>query len=287
MALKKYKPTTASMRHTILVDRSELHKGRSLKRLTKKLNKSTGKNNQGRITTRHKVSKVKKLYRIIDLKRDNYGITGVVDRIEYDPNRSAFIALIKYSNGDWRYILAPNGLKVGAIVQSGADAPVSIGNAMPLSKIPQGTYIHAVSIRPNEKATIGLAAGTTIQLMGAREDYVQLKMPSGEIRLFKNTCYATIGTVSNPDRKNEKLGKAGRKVKRGIKPTVRGVAMSYKHPHGAGQGKSGRHGTGGPKKDIYGNTVGTRTRKKRNPTNKFIVKRRTEKNKFRSFKTIV
>ncbi len=287
MALKTFKPITPSLRGTVLIDRSGLYKGRSLRSKLTKIPRSYGKNNRGIITVRHKQSGSKRLYRIVDFVRENHGIPGTVERLEYDPNRSAFIALIKYVNGDKRYIVAPDGLNVGDAVMSGPNAPVAIGNRLPLENIPQGVYVHAISFYPNTRAKVALAAGTSAYVMGSRDGYTQLKMPSGEIRLFKSTSYATIGIVSNVDHKNEKLGKAGRSRRRGVRPTVRGVAMSYKHPHGAGQGKSGRHGTGRVKQDVYGNVVGVRTRKRRNITNKFIVKRRTEKNKFKSFKTIV
>lgn len=285
--MKTFKPKTHSLRGTLLIDRSHLHKGRPLRSLVTNYKTANGRNNQGKITVRHRQVGAKKLFRKIDFTRDNHGVVGTVDRIEYDPNRTAFIALVKYTNGDWRYILAPDGIKIGDKVMSGDKAPVSLGNSIPLENIPQGVYVHAIALKPKSRAQIALSAGTSALVMGSKDGYTQLKMPSGEIRLFKSSTYATIGTVSNPDKKNEKLGKAGRNRMRGVRPTVRGVAMSYKHPHGGGQGKSGRHGTGGIKKDIYGNIVGIRTRKKRNTTNKFIIKRRVEKNKFKSFKTIV
>lgn len=287
MALKTFKPTSAGVRHSVLIDRSGLKKGRPYLPLTEKLNSKAGRNNQGKITMRHQGGGVKKLYRQIDFKRDNYGIAGVVETIEYDPNRTAFIALIKYANGDRRYILAPDGLKVGEKVMSGENAPIKAGNALMLKDIPQGTMVHAVEMFPGKGAMIARSAGTSIQVMGGDKGYIQLKMPSGEFRLVRETCYATIGTVSNTDNKNVKLGKAGRRRKRGIRPTVRGVAMSTKHPHGGGQGKGGRHGTGGPKKDRWGNPVGKRTRRLRKTTNKFIVKRRQEKNRFKSYKTVI
>lgn len=287
MALKTFKPTSAGVRHSVLIDRSGLKKGRPYLPLTEKLNSKAGRNNQGKITMRHQGGGVKKLYRQIDFKRDNHGIAGVVETIEYDPNRTAFIALIKYANGDRRYILAPDGLKVGEKVMSGENAPIKAGNALMLKDIPQGTMVHAVEMFPGKGAMIARSAGTSIQVMGGDKGYIQLKMPSGEFRLVRETCYATIGTVSNTDNKNVKLGKAGRRRKRGIRPTVRGVAMSTKHPHGGGQGKGGRHGTGGPKKDRWGNPVGKRTRRLRKTTNKFIVKRRQEKNRFKSYKTVI
>lgn len=287
MALKTFKPTSAGVRHSVLIDRSGLTKGRPFLPLTQKLTTNAGRNNQGKITVRHQGGGVKKLYRNIDFKRENYGVEGIVETIEYDPNRTAFIALIKYVNGDRRYILAPDGLKIGSKVMSGETAPIKEGNSLMLKHIPQGTMVHAVEMFPGKGAMIARSAGTTVQVMGGDKGYIQLKMPSGEFRLVKDTCYATIGTVSNPDNKNVKLGKAGRRRKKGIRPTVRGVAMSTKHPHGGGQGKGGRHGTGGPKKDRWGNPVGKRTRRLRKTSNKFIVKRRQEKNRFKSYKTVI
>lgn len=287
MALKKLKPTTPSNRGTILIDRSELYKGDPYKPLVKSIVSNSGRNNQGKITVRHRGGGVKKFYRIIDFKRDKKNILGIVERIEYDPNRTAFIALIKYVDGERRYILSPDGIKVGDTIVSGEGVDIKIGNALPLKEIPQGTYVHAVELYPGKGAQIARSAGTTVQVMGGNKGYVQLKMPSGELRLVRETCYATIGNVSNVDQKNVKIGKAGRNRKKGIRPTVRGVAMSYKHPHGGGQGKGGRHGTGGPKKDRWGNKIGTRTRRLRNNSNKYIVRRRQEKNSFRKFKTII
>jgi len=287
MALKKFNAATPGSRHAVLIDRSELYSGRPHKALVKNLNSKGGRNNQGRVTMRHQGAGVKKQYRVIDFKRTNHGIEGTVERVEYDPNRTAFIALVKFVNGDRRYILSPDGLKEGDKVMSGAEAPVSTGNALPLKSIPQGTMVHAVEMWPEKGASLARSAGTSVQVMGGDQGYVQLRLPSGEIRLVRETCYATIGTVSNPDNKNVKLGKAGRNRLKGVRPSVRGVAMSIKHPHGGGQGKGGRHGTGGPKKDRWGNLVGTRTRRGKNVNNKFIIRRRQEKNKFKSFKTII
>jgi len=287
MALKKFNAKTPGSRHAVLIDRSGLFDGRPLSRLTMSIKRSTGRNNQGRITTRHKGGGVKQLFRVIDFKRENFGVVGAVERIEFDPNRTAFIALIKYSNGDKRYILAPDNIKVGDKVSSGESAPISIGNSLPLKNIPQGTMVHAVELWPTRGASLARSAGTSAQVMGGDQGYIQLRLPSGEIRLVRETCFATIGTVSNPDQKNVKLGKAGRNRNKGVRPSVRGVAMSIKHPHGGGQGKGGRHGTGGPKKDRWGNLVGTRTRSSKNVNNKFIIRRREEKNKFKSFKTVI
>ncbi len=287
MAIKKLKPTTPTRRHTVLIDRSELTKKAPEKRLVSKMKKNGGRNNSGKLTVRHQGGGAKKMYRMIDFKRAKLNVPATVEAIEYDPNRSAFIALLKYADGERRYILSPDQLTVGTKVQSGEEAPILPGNSLPLKKIPQGTFVHAVEMWPGKGALLGRSAGTSIQVMGGDKGYVQLRLPSGEMRLVKEECYATIGNVSNPDHKNVKLGKAGRKRHLGVKPTVRGVAMSYKHPHGAGQGKSGRHGTGGPAKDPWGNKVGTRTRKHRKVTSKFIIKRRPSKHKFKKYKTLI
>ncbi|MDQ6984970.1 MAG: 50S ribosomal protein L2 [Candidatus Dojkabacteria bacterium] len=287
MALKKFKPTTPTLRHTTLVDKSHLSKTRPPKALTSVIKNSGGRNHKGKITIRHRGGAVKKLYRIIDFKRDKTDIKGVVETLEYDPNRTAFIALIKYVDGERRYILAPDGLNIGDEVLSSEEAPIKGGNAMPLKNIPQGSFVHAVEMYPGRGALIARSAGTNVQVMGNDKGYVQLKMPSGEYRLVRETCIATLGVVSNQDQKNVKLGKAGRRRNKGIRPGVRGVAMSWGHPHGGGQGKGGRHGTGGPKKDLWGNKVGTRTRKDKKPSSKFIIKRRPAKNKFKKYKTII
>lgn len=287
MALKKFNPTSAGTRHAVLIDRRELSDVKPFKKLTMSFKSNAGRNNLGRITVRHRGAGVKKLYRVIDFKREKHGIKGVVETIEYDPNRTAFIALIKYADGERKYILSPDTLKVGATIISGPEAPITIGNALPLKNIPQGTYVHAVEMWPGKGAQLARSAGTTIQVMGGDKGYIQLKMPSGELRLVRETCFATIGTVSNPDQKNVKIGKAGRRRLKGIRPTVRGVAMSTKHPHAGGQGKGGRHGTGGPKADRWGNLVGTRTRRGRHPNNKYIVKRRPATNAFKKNKSII
>ena len=287
MALKKYNPTTPTQRHTVLIDRSELAKGGPLKKLSKPQKSKAGRNHAGRITVRHRGGGVKKQYRVIDFKRDKHNIPAEVEQIEYDPNRSSYIALLKYADGERRYIIAPEGAEPGDTLVSGSEVPVEAGNAMPLSKIPQGTYVHAVEMFPGNGAIIGRSAGSSIQVMGGDKGYIQLRMPSGEIRLVREECYATIGNASNPDHKNQKLGSAGRKRRKGFRPAVRGVAMSYKHPHGGGQGKGGRHGTGGPAKDRWGNKVGTRTRRHRRTTSKFIVRRRPSKHKFKKYKTVI
>lgn len=288
MAIKTFKPKTPGVRHAIVVDRSHLHKGEGYKPLVVKLNSKAGRNNTGKVTMRHQGAGVKKQYRVVDYLRDKLDIPAVVERLDYDPNRSAFLALLKYADGERRYIVAPDALNVGdQLVSSKTNFVIKPGNNIPLAKIPQGTFVHSVELLPDEGAKIGRSAGTMIQVMGGDKGYVQLRMPSGEIRLVSEDCRATIGSVSNPDHKNEKLGKAGKNRRKGVRPAVRGVAMSYIHPHGAGQGKSGRHGTGGPAKDLWGNKVGKRTRKHRRSTSKFIVKRRPETNSFKKYKTII
>lgn len=288
MALKHFKPTSPTRRHTVLVDRSELWDGSPAKKLTVNLTSKAGRNSHGRITVRHRGGKTRRQYRVVDFKRDNHGVTGFIDRIEYDPNRSAFIALVKYENGDWRYILAPDKLAVGDSVQSGPAAAMKLGNALQLKNIPQGTFVHAVQLTVGGKAVLGRSAGVAIQVQGGEKGYVQLKMPSGEIRLVKEECYATVGFVSNIDHKNVKIGKAGRVRHKGIRPTVRGVAMSRIHPHSSGQGKKGKGVIGGPAQDFWGNRLGKRTRKNK-ATNKYIVKRRVNKSgrKFKNYRTII
>jgi large subunit ribosomal protein L2 len=289
MAIKRLKPTTPTRRHTILIDRSELSKERPVKSLKTSLTKyHAGRNNTGKLSVRHRGGAGRRQYRQIDFKRDNFGVKGTVDRIEYDPNRTAFIALIKFDNGDWRYILAPDKLAIGDVIESGPESAVKVGNSIPLKKVPQGTFVHAVETELGRGAILGRSAGTSIQVQGGEKGYVQLKLPSGEIRLVKEDCYATVGSVSNADQKNVKLGKAGRKRHMGIRPTVRGVAMSYKHPHGAGQGKKGKGVIGGIAKDFWGNRVGKRTRTNKS-TDKYIVRRRTVKSgrKFKKTSTII
>ncbi len=287
MALKVLKPTTASSRGTVLIDRKSLSKVKPFEALVVKKKQNGGRNFSGKITMRHQGNGVKVKYRLIDFKRNKREIPAVVETVEYDPNRTAFIALLKYADGERRYILAPDNIKVGDEIIASENAPLKPGNAMPLNKVPQGMFVHAVELWPSRGAILGRSAGTSIQVMGGDKGYIQLKLPSGELRLVRETCYATLGNISNPDNKNIKLGKAGRSRNKGIRPTVRGVAMSIIHPHGGGQGKSGRHGTGGPKKDLWGNRMGKRTRRNKKTTSKFIVRRRAEKNKFKSYKTVI
>ncbi len=275
MALKAYKPVTPSQRTTILVDKSELWKGKPVKKLTKGSSNSSGHNNNGRVTTRHIGGGHKKLYRNIDFKRSKVDVSATVERLEYDPNRTAFIALIKYSDGELSYILAPQRLKAGDVIEAGERVDIKVGNALPLKNIPVGTIIHNIEMRPGKGGQLGRAAGSYAQLTGKDSGYALLRLRSGEVRLVKADCIATIGAVSNPDHQNESLGKAGRNRWKGIKPTVRGVAMNpVDHPHGGGEGKTsgGRH----PVTPWGLKTKGKRTRKNKR-TSKFIVRRRYQK----------
>jgi large subunit ribosomal protein L2 len=277
MALKNYKAVTPSLRQLITIDRSELWKGSPLKSLTSKVSVDSGRNNIGHITVRHKSGGHKKSYRIIDFKRDKYDLEAKVERIEYDPNRSAFIALIKYSDGVYSYIIAPHKISVGeSIMSSRKLIDVKIGNAMPLTVIPVGTIIHNIELKPGCGGIISRAAGTYSQLAGKDGGYALVKMQSGEIRLFPLECMATIGSVSNLDNKNIMIGKAGRSRWLGIRPTVRGVAMNpVDHPHGGGEGKTsgGRH----PVSPTGKSAKGKKTRSRKKLSNKFIVKTRRDK----------
>ncbi len=290
MSLVLRKPTTASSRGTKLVKFKQQGETKKIKSLRKNVKYSAGRNTRGIITIRHKGGRVKRQYRVIDFKRDKKDIPGVVSSIEYDPNRTANIALIKYSDGEYRYIIAPENLQIGQeIISSDTLKSIEVGNAYPLKVIPPATFINNVELVPGNGAILGRSAGVSIQLQGvAGKGYVQVKMPSGEIRLISENSMATIGMIGNNEHSNQKIGKAGRNRKKGIRPTVRGVAMSYKHPHGGGQGKSGRHGPGGPVKDPWGNKRGKITRRNKS-TNKFIIKRRTSKLRPRNkpYKTIV
>ena len=277
MALKNFKSVTPTLRQYVAIDKSELWKGSPLKILTAKNSEKSGRNNIGHITVRHKSGGHKKSFRIIDFKRDKYDIEAVVERFEYDPNRTAFIALIKYSDGIYSYILAPHKLSIGDKILSSRNLiDVKVGNAMPLSVIPIGSIIHNIEIKPGCGGAVSRAAGNYSQLVGKDGGYALVKMQSGEIRLFSLNCMATIGTVSNLDNKNATIGKAGRSRGKGIRPTVRGVAMNpVDHPHGGGEGKTsgGRHPvspTGKP-------TKGKITRKRNKTTNRYIIKSRRTK----------
>ena len=244
MALKTFNPTTPSQRQLVLVDRSELYKGKPVKQLTEGLSKSGGRNNHGRITCFHRGGGAKRSYRKVDFKRTKYDVAATVERLEYDPNRSAFIALIKYEDGELSYILAPQRLKAGDVVVASAKADIKPGNAMPMRSMPVGTIIHNVEMKPGKGGQIARSAGNYAQLIGKDSGMAQLRLSSGELRLVNAACMATVGAVSNPDNQNTNLGKAGRTRWLGIRPTTRGVAMNpIDHPHGGGEGRTsgGRH----------------------------------------------
>jgi large subunit ribosomal protein L2 len=244
MALKHFNPVTASLRGTVLIDRSELWKGKPVKGLTEGKNSSGGRNNHGRITSRFRGGGHKQAYRIVDFKRRKFDVGAVVERLEYDPNRTAFIALIKYADGELAYILAPQRLKVGDPVVSGARVDIKPGNAMPLAAIPVGTIIHNIELKVGAGGKMARSAGTFAQLVGKDQGYAQIKLTSGELRIVRAECMATIGAVSNADHQNEQIGKAGRSRWLGRKPHNRGVVMNpVDHPHGGGEGRTsgGRH----------------------------------------------
>lgn len=244
MALVKVKPTTNGRRSVVKIVNSELHKGGPLAKLVEKKTRGSGRNNLGRITTRHKGGGHKHHYRVIDFKRDKDGVPAKVERIEYDPNRSANIALLCYADGDRRYIIAPKGLVIGQQIVSGSEALIKPGNALPLRNIPVGSTIHCIEMQPGKGAQLARAAGTSVQLLAREGSYAQVRLRSGEIRKVHVDCRATIGEVGNEEHNLESLGKAGRVRWRGVRPTVRGVAMNpIDHPHGGGEGRTaaGRH----------------------------------------------
>ena len=276
MPLKTRRPITPGQRGLVLQTTDDITTRKPKKSLLRPLKKTGGRNGQGRITVRHRGGGHKRRYRVIDFKRDKFGVPGEVTTIEYDPNRSSRIALIKYPDGDWRYIVAPNGLKVGDTVQSGPDAPIRTGNALPLNAIPAGTTVHNVELSVGKGAQIVRSAGSSAQVLASEDKYTLLRLPSGEMRNVLSTCMATIGQVSALDHKNTKLGKAGRKRHMGRRPEVRGVVMSPRdHPHGGGEGKS-PIGMPGPKTPWGKPALGARTRRNKS-TNKFIVRRRYQK----------
>ncbi|MFW7267355.1 50S ribosomal protein L2 [Gluconacetobacter sp. Hr-1-5] len=244
MALKHFNPVTPSLRNTVLIDRKELWKGKPVKALTEGKNKSGGRNNHGRITSRFIGGGHKQSYRFVDFKRRKFDVAGTVERLEYDPNRTAFIALVKYEDGELAYILAPQRLKVGDQVVSGARVDIKPGNAMPLSAIPVGTIVHNIELKPGAGGKIARSAGTYCQLVGKDAGYAQIKLQSGELRVVRGECMATVGAVSNPDNMNQHMGKAGRGRWLGRRPHNRGVVMNpVDHPHGGGEGRTsgGRH----------------------------------------------
>ena len=272
MALKQFNPTSPGRRQLVLVDKSELHKGRPEKSLVEGLTKSGGRGGNGRIAVRFRGGGAKRLYRMVDFKRRKFDVPATVERMEYDPNRSAFIALVKYADGEVAYILAPQRLKVGDTVIAAEKADVKPGNAMPLRGMPIGTIIHNVELKPLKGGQIARSAGTYAQLVGRDAGYAQIRLGSGELRMVMDTCMATVGAVSNPDHMNEVMGKAGRNRHKGRRPHVRGVAMNpIDHPHGGGEGRTsgGRH----PVTPWGKPTKGSKTRKNK-ATDKYIIRSR-------------
>jgi large subunit ribosomal protein L2 len=275
MALRTFRPTSPGRRQLVIVDRSELYKGKPLKALTEGLKKSGGRNNVGRVTAFRHAGGHKRAYRIVDFKRRKWDVAATVERLEYDPNRTAFIALIKYADGELAYILAPQRLKAGDQVIAGEKVDVKPGNAMPLKSIPVGTIVHNVELKPLKGGQVARAAGSYAQVVGRDAGYAQLRLMSGEVRMAPDGCMATIGAVSNPDNMNENWGKAGRSRWLGVRPSVRGVAMNpVDHPHGGGEGKTsgGRH----PVTPWGKKTRGPKTRKTQ-PSDRLIIRRRHAK----------
>ena len=278
MSIKTYKPTTPSRRHMSVsgFDGVDKH-AKPQKELVEVLKKHSGRNSYGRITVRHQGGGNRKKYRVIDFKRDKMDVPATVLRLEYDPNRSAYIALVEYTDGERRYILAPVGLNVGDTVLSSAAADIKPGNALPLANIPVGTVIHNIELYPGKGAQLVRAAGVAAQLMAKENGMAQVRLPSGEVRYIRENCKATIGQVGNTDWANIQIGKAGRKRHMGWRPTVRGSVMNpCDHPHGGGEGKS-PVGRPGPVTPWGKPAMGYKTRKKKNATDKFIVKRRNAK----------
>ena len=277
MAIKVYKPTTNARRNMSVTDYSGLSKVAPEKSLLAPLKKKSGRNSYGRITVRHRGGGNRRKYRIIDFKRQKFDIPGTVQTLEYDPNRSAFIALVEYADGEKSYIIAPNGMKVGDTVVAGETADIKPGNALPLANIPTGTFIHNVELYPGRGAQLARSAGNQAQLMAKENGLALLRLPSGELRNVPVNCMATIGQVSNIDHENVKIGKAGRKRNMGWRPTVRGSVMNPNdHPHGGGEGKS-PIGRPGPVTPWGKPALGYKTRKKKNRSDKLIVKRRNGK----------
>jgi large subunit ribosomal protein L2 len=275
MALKQYKPTTPGRRSLVLVDREGIYKGSPEKALTEGLRKNGGRNNTGRITARRIGGGHKRRYRTIDFKRNKFDVVATVERLEYDPNRTAFIALVSYTDGERAYIIAPQRLAEGDQIVAGKNVDIKPGNALPLASIPVGTIIHNVEMKVGKGGQIARSAGSYVQLVGKDQGYAQLRLMSGELRLIRSECMATIGAVSNPDQKNIKLGKAGRMRWLGKRPSVRGVAMNpVDHPHGGGEGRTsgGRH----PVSPWGKPTKGKRTRSNKK-TDSLIMRRRNKK----------
>jgi len=276
MAVKTYKPTSPGQRGLVSPTFEEITRSKPERSLLRPLRKRAGRNFRGKITVRHRGGGHKRRYRLIDFKRNKLGVPARVVSIEYDPNRSARIALLVYADGEKRYIVAPLGLRVGDEVKSGPGAEVRVGNALPLNKVPLGTLVHNVELKPGRGGQMVRAAGTSAQVLAKEGDYVTLRLPSGEMRMVFNRCMATIGQVGNVDHSNIKLGKAGRKRWMGIRPTVRGSAMNPNdHPHGGGEGRA-PIGMPSPKSPWGKRTLGKRTRMSK-PSDKYIVRRRGKK----------
>ena len=275
MAIKKVKPTSNARRQYSIEAFDDLTDKKPEKRLLAPLKKKGGRNNNGRITTRHQGGGHKRRYRVIDFKRDKVGIPARVASIEYDPNRSARIALLVYADGEKRYIIAPNEVQVGMTVENGPDAAPESGNCLPLANIPIGTFVHAIEMRPGKGAQMARSAGTYAQLTAREGKYATLKLPSGETRMIPTRCTATVGTTSNPDHMNIDLGKAGRNRWLGVRPKTRGVAMNpVDHPMGGGEGKA----SGGHPRSPHGVPAkGYKTRKRKKQSNKYIIRRRNQK----------
>ncbi len=276
MGIRKLKPVTPGTRWASLPKFDEITKSVPEKSLIEPIKKTGGRNNNGHITSRHRGGGHKRFYRIIDFKRNKFGIEGKVTAIEYDPNRSARIALITYKDGEKRYILAPDGIKIGETLMSGHEAEIKAGNALPFSNIPVGSFVHNIELKPGKGGQLARSAGASVQLMAKEEDYVQIKLPSGEIRKILAKCFATIGVVGNLDHENITLGKAGRSSWLGIRPQSRGVVMNpCDHPHGGGEGKSPQ-GNPHPVSPWGWHTKGKKTRKFKKSSSKYILKRRTK-----------
>ena len=276
MALRKLKPTSPGQRFVVRVVKEGLHKGDPYAPLLKPFSKTGGRNNQGRITTRHKGGGHKRHYRVIDFKRDKDGIQGRIERLEYDPNRTAYLALVLYTDGDRRYILAPKRAQIGDPIISGADAPIKPGSALPLKKIPIGSLVHCIEMKPGKGAQVARSAGASVQVVAREGEYVTVRLRSGEMRKVHVNCRATIGEVGNDEHNLRKIGKAGAQRWRGIRPTVRGVVMNpVDHPHGGGEGKSGQ-GNPHPVSPWGQKAKGYKTRRNKR-TRSMIVRDRRQK----------
>jgi large subunit ribosomal protein L2 len=276
MALKSYKPTTPGQRQLVIIDRSELHKGDPVKTLTEGLRSKGGRNNYGRTTVRWRGGGHKRRYRVVDFRRRKFDVTATVERLEYDPNRTAFIALIRYDDGELSYILAPQRLQPGDKIVSGERADIKPGNALPLKNVPVGTIVHNVELKPGRGGQLARAAGTYVQLVGRDAGLALLRLSSGEVRMVRTECMATIGAVSNPDQQNISIGKAGRNRWKGRRPSVRGVAMNpIDHPHGGGEGRTsgGRH----PVTPWGKSTKGKKTRHNKKTDGMILRRRRVGK----------